>query len=722
MITHREAEILISARQDAPLDTVVERELQAHLATCDDCRAFAIATERLTAGIKAMPSVPVNPRIRREVMGKVKSGRNPLARLFAGFGGIQSGPLLAGAAAIVIIGLLGWIALDRMVLDDNGDNENTQIAAVPTEKPVDLTLTSATQTEVPTATTPPEPTATTPPEPTATTPPEPTATTPPEPTATTPPEPTATTPPEPTATTPPEPTATTPPEPTATTPPEPTATTEADTGPVDLTTLSGESGTETPDEPTATTPPEPTATTPPEPTATTPPEPTATSEPEPTATAVPDPTDTPGIEPMDGQTVVDPDETPDAKRVSENGASTEVATSEADGTGDGEITSDEATAASTDEVDATGDGGNVPIEPIDGGTAEPTSETSSGSDDSDGNTIEASGDEEAPVESDAGSLIEPIGDGSQGATEIAEPQGGDEIVESTPEEGLGSGNAGESRESTSLVDASERYQGIAGDPSGDLGLTGEGRLEFMGVPDGASMTTSGGFRMQSADSQPGVVQLCGDGYCEPALEAPEDGGWQGDVPLGVVGETSYFLRLYGDRTEVISASSDGTAMYDTGVIGQLGPTSAPSVVYENEGILFAWLPTGEWLEVSSGGAEVYSGSYRDPSNVRFAPVASQGPLMGYFSGGNLVIAPISSPDSPVFSVPSDGVDFDMTPLADRVAVIRGNDIVIYDINGNELMVYEGGDLQPGSLIWLNGGIVFVDRNTGDLYQIPETAS
>ena len=64
----------------------------------------------------------------------------------------------------------------------------------------------------------------------------------------------------------------------------------------------------------------------------------------------------------------------------------------------------------------------------------------------------------------------------------------------------------------------------------------------------------------------------------------------------------------------------------------------------------------------------------------------------------------------------------MTPLADRVAVIRGNDIVIYDINGTELMVYEGGDMQPGSLIWLNGGIVFVDRNTGNLYQIPETAS
>ena len=52
MISHQEAEVLISARQDAPLDPIVERELQAHLATCDSCRAFAVATEKLTAGMR----------------------------------------------------------------------------------------------------------------------------------------------------------------------------------------------------------------------------------------------------------------------------------------------------------------------------------------------------------------------------------------------------------------------------------------------------------------------------------------------------------------------------------------------------------------------------------------------------------------------------------------------------------------------------------------------
>ena len=384
----------------------------------------------------------------------------------------------------------------------------------------------------------------------------------------------------------------------------------------------------------------------------------------------------------------------------------------------------EATSTPSDVGDGTG-GTDVPIEPTGDGVAtqEPTGDGQGGMDPetpTDPETPEVTGD--TGDTGDPG-LIEPIGDGSE---QEVTPESGDGTIdgeaESTPEDGTGSAGSEGDEQTQSLADVSEGYSGIAGDPAGDLGLVGEGRLEFVSVPDGASMTTSSGYQLQFSESQPGVVNLCGDEGCTPGMEAPEGEGWQGDVPLGVIGETSYFMRLYGDRTEVYSASTDGATMYDAAVIGELGPTSAPAAVYENSGILFAWLPSGEWLEVSGGTAQVYSGSYANPTNVRFAPVANQGPLMGYFSGGTLVIAPITSPDAPVFSMPSDGVDFDMTPLADRVAVIRGNDIVIYDINGTELMVYEGGDMQPGSLIWLNGGIVFVDRNTGNLYQIPETAS
>lgn len=627
MITHKEAEILTSARQDAPLDPVVERELQAHLATCDECRAFAVATERLTSGIKAMPSIPANPRTRREVMEQVQRGRNPLASLLAGFGGgFQTGPVLAAAATIVFIGLFGWLALDRLVFDD-GSSDNNQIAAVPTEQPVSVFVASPTQV-MPTET--PAPTATeVPPEPTET----------PEPTATdAPPEPTET--PAPTATT-------VPPAPTQV--PE-TATAEEESGPTDLTTMAGQSSTEAAratDVPTATVAPDPTSV--PTRVATTAPTEVVT----PTVTPEPEPTNTPAIEPMDGSSVQD-----------------------SDGAGSAESTS------VPRGQNSAGDNDSVPIEPV----------TTSGE----------------QVGSQSNVAIEPIGGGSEdGETSSS----GDADVETDQTE----------PEGQSLEEASTRYTGIDGDPSGHLGLTREGRLEFMQVPDGASRTTAEGFSLESADAQPGVIHLCGDGYCEPGLEAPELETWQGDVPLGVIGDSSYFLRLYSDRTEVYASPSDGTSLYEPQLLTEFGPTSAPGTVYENNGIMFAWLPTGQWLEISGGTAQILSGGFSDPYNLRFAPVANNGPLIGYFSGGTLIIAPVSAPDQAVFSIPTDGVDFDMTGGGTRVAVIRGRDIVIYDIDGNISQVFSGTDVQPGSLIWLNSGIVYVDRNTGALYQIPETA-
>ena len=614
MLTHKEAQVLVSARQDEPLDPYVERELQAHLATCDECRAFAIATERLTAGMKAMPSIPVNPRTRREVMERVNRGRNPLAALLGGFGGgFQIGPVLAAVATILIVGLFGLMALDRLVFEDNG-SENNQLAAIPTEQAVGVFV--ASPTDVP-ATETPEPTATDVPE-----------------------EPTVTTEPEPTATDEPEPTATNEPDPTVTSEPDVTnlsqSSVQEDGDPTDLTTDVEPTATEAPPVPTATT----------VPTVTPAPSPTVV----PTATDEPVPTNTPAIEPMSGSSTVD-------------------------GTG----------AADSPEG------------------------------------IGSAGDEEAPaIESTGSDAGESVQDGVGAAGEI-EPMGGDSEGDPTSEN-ADDGDPDQSEPGgESLAEASVRYTGIGGDPSGHLGLTREGRLEFMQVPDEASSTTWDGFRIDSADVQPAVIHLCGDGYCEPAMEAPESESWQGDVPLGVIGDTTYFMRLYSDRTEVIAAVSSGTQLIEPQVLLETGATSAPSEVYENDGIMFAWLPNGQWLEISGGSAQLFSGEYANPYNLRFAPLASNGPLIGYFSNGTLIIAPVTAPDSPVLSLPTDSIDFDMSALGDRVVVIRGNDIVIYEMQGSILQVFEGGDLQPGSVIWLSSGIVYVDQSTGALYQIPSTA-
>src|SRR5699024_6765431 len=106
-----------------------------------------------------------------------------------------------------------------------------------------------------------------------------------------------------------------------------------------------------------------------------------------------------------------------------------------------------------------------------------------------------------------------------------------------------------------------------------------------------------GFRIESGESQPSVVHLCGEDFCEPGMEAPDSDTWQGDVPLGVIGETTYFMRMHSDRTEIFGASSSGTSLVEPQLLTELEPTSAPSTVYENDGIMFAWLSTGEWLEI-----------------------------------------------------------------------------------------------------------------------------
>lgn len=680
MITHKEAEVLTSARQDAPLDPLVERELQAHLATCDECRAFAAATERLTAGIKALPSVPVNPRMRREVMEQVRRGRNPLAGLFAGFGGgFQAGPVLAAAATILIIGLFGWLALDRLVFDDGSSDDGNQIAAVPTEAPVEQFVASPTQapdTEEPTTVPTEESTEVPTEEPTAVPTDEPTA----APTEVPTEEPTAVPTDEPTAVPTDEPTAVPTEVPTEEPTVAPTEESADDDVPVDLTSSTDETSeavaieTEEPTEEPTTEPTE-------EPTV----EPEPTEEPEPTQTPAVEPTEESTVEPEPTEES-EPTQTPAIEPI--DGTETEVT----DGTG---------AADATEVLDGVGSGPEETVPPI-----EPTD---TGEDD-------VATQEPIDEEDEVTTAIEPI-DGAPEDDDLIESE--PEEIESTPDED--ETEEPDSPAGNSLVDVSVRYTGIDGDPSGHLGLTRDGRLEFMQVPDGASMTTPGGFRMQTADEQPGVVLLCGDGYCESSMEAPESESWQGDVPLGVIGESVYFLRLHSDRTEVHSASSQGTQLLDNQMLTEFGPTSAPSAVYENDGIMFAWLPSGQWLEISGGNAQLFSGGYSDPYNLRFAPIASQGPLLGYFSNGTLVIAPVTAPDSAILTLPTDGVDFDIAPLGDRVAVIRGSDIVIYDIQGNIVSVYEGGEMQPGSLIWLRGGIVYVDRATGALYEIPETA-
>src|SRR5688500_18921994 len=117
MISHNEAQALISARQDQMLDPIAEHELSAHLATCDSCRAFARSTESLTLGLRTLPYMPASPTVRRAVLDRVAQGRSPFAR-FAGMFESSPGPALSTLAIIALVLVLGFFALNRFVLQD----------------------------------------------------------------------------------------------------------------------------------------------------------------------------------------------------------------------------------------------------------------------------------------------------------------------------------------------------------------------------------------------------------------------------------------------------------------------------------------------------------------------------------------------------------------------------------------------------------------------------
>jgi hypothetical protein len=379
MISHIEAQALVSARLDGPLDPIADRELTAHLATCPQCRAFAQASESLAQGLRELPYLPASPTVSRTVLERLSAGRSPWTR-FGGALNANPGPALSTLAAIGVLLVLGAFVFNRFVLDDrqNPTPEDNQLLSATTQEasetvqPTDEALqiaAEATTTDVPapTATTDPtleptqEPTATSAPtntpaptdvptetpadaaalqlNPTAapTNPPEPTATTEPtqEPTATTAPtpEPTATLEPTPEPTATAEPT----PEPTATLEPTPAPTATLEPTPEPTDTPAPTATVEPTPEPTATAEPtpEPTATTEPtpEPTATvqpTPeptPEPTATSEP--TLEPTPEPTEAPA---PTGEPTPAPDENEIVDLVTESPTASLDTAQEADST------------------------------------------------------------------------------------------------------------------------------------------------------------------------------------------------------------------------------------------------------------------------------------------------------------------------------------------------------------------------------------------------------
>ncbi len=840
-LSHAEAQALVSARQDGPLDPVAERELNAHLATCDSCRAFNGSATQLARGLQSLPYLPASPAVTRAVLDKVSEPRSGWSR-FVGSMPENAMPVATAIAAAVIIVFVGAFAVFQNLNDDDpeslpaltqepqgvaqqpngtdepetepagagatedpggaametafqteepagreqteepaateetlpieteatgtgpetasteepagqteasgfteepdgddgsgetateqsntlalegatetpGDEQSTgetvapteetvpEETSAPTEEPVQPTEDPATEdvnsrsggeTEVSSTSAPDElligpsgqstssveettePTATE--EPTATL--EPTATT--EPT----PEPTATL--EPTATT--EPTATSEPTPTATL--EPTATAEPTVTPEPTATL----------EPTATT--EPT----PEPTATS--EPTATTEPSPTPTEE----STSTIVPIVGR-----DDTPESEVATE-----EQATEPTDGTG----------AASTQDPgqDEGDDGDETPLIEPSGNTAEASDDGDGqeGADDVADDGAEAIDDGEGD---DDEQIIEPP-DGSDDGD--ATDDGGDVTIDGSPVDDTS--DDGDSSDDGSSDDGGDQPDGtgsasvtlgsapvysglgdVPGNPEQRLGLSPDGSLVFSVNPGRGSLENNG-ITVTGQDSPGGQAVYACDaaGTCVDLSSASRGDGGSTDTPIGWLNGEVIYERMNGDDYAVefrAVAVDPGTLEpgQDRSLGGGDGDWETVLRPYPVDGGLL--VPTySSWILITPEAASAIDGNAYggDLFQIRITPATG---IISYVVNGELILASLQAPGTPIATLPFGGGDYDFSPNGDQVAILTDEELRILDLNGTLLVSYPNPEgVNVGSLTWLNQGIVYVDF-TGNVIRV-----
>ncbi|MGC4192691.1 MAG: zf-HC2 domain-containing protein [Thermomicrobiales bacterium] len=147
MINHAEAQSLISARMDEPLDPIVARELDAHLATCPQCRAFASQTAAMSQVLHDLPHLPASPRVRREVLDAIETPQTPWTR-FQGLFAPGPGSAWSTVAAVLVVGLLSIFVLTRLLGHNGGDdNQPTLLApSIETTRETDVAQSNPTAT------------------------------------------------------------------------------------------------------------------------------------------------------------------------------------------------------------------------------------------------------------------------------------------------------------------------------------------------------------------------------------------------------------------------------------------------------------------------------------------------------------------------------------------------------------------------------------------------
>lgn len=781
MISHIEAQALISARMDGPLDPIAERELQAHIATCPACRAFADQTSVMARAFHNLPYLPSSPTVSRAVLQHVQRPRTLWGR-----GQEWLAPNLGSAfatlAALVVIVALGAFVLTRVIGSGGDGDPNIRVLTAPSQESSDgVALNGQTPTSTPGGAV--QPTDTIVPTDVATLQPASTSTDAVEPTI---PEPTSTAVPPPNSpTTPPgrdqggnsrqdadktevSTTAVT----QGVTPVRPTEESQAGSRvPTDGATQAAalqRGGRPTPtDEPTI----EPTSTEVPtiEPTSTEVPtiEPISTDEPtiEPSSTEVPTveltatplptwtpiatatatplptqeptPTDVPTVEltatPEPTSTEVptiaptstlEPTATPAPTQVPPPSVTAEPSST----------VNDQIIEPSTGIVE--GEGGPPTSIVVDLPTAEvpslppPTQTQSAVTNETPGDAtnqqvIEPSTQDAASPLAEQGADTSPTAEaGGQGpATDVpAAPDSGAVIV---PADETPTGTGDSSAPTSGSIPADGDLAGAAvlgpfpGGP-GDRLVDQGGTPGGAAVPDAAGAQSAGGATLAeqpAADDGGTSVAVCLGGTCVDATSASATGPHQ-DAAIGWVnGTTLIYQRTQDGAVDYRAAEVDAAATATND--RSLGSGGAE---LERAGSVFAF---GDGLLVETNGGWVVAGSdgiVWHAAGETAAPrtlvrVDAARAEVAYVSGGELVVQDLGSDTS--VRLPFGGVDYALSPGGDRVVVSTGTTIEIVGLDGQVEATWPNAEgMAIGSVLWLPGDtIVFVDQTTGQIRSI-----
>jgi len=748
MITHAEAQALISERLDNPLDPYIDDVLNGHLASCEQCRAFADSSTRLASSLRAMPFLPASPVVRQNVWAAIESQSTWQQRLSGALTG-QTAAIASTAAIALIVIAFSAVAIMRLV-DDNGDDGQDARLAAGTQESLALATETAETSELTFATeAAPLPTTTAEPEPSTeavvATDEPPTLTPAP---ATEAPQPTAATPPEaPTE----EPASTeVPSEDTdlaiaETAVPAPTeAPTEAaepdDNAPTNLTGITGDEFPDSDDaseerevEPVglipaiaiATSfPPTPTQAPPtetPVPATETPvpatetPAPTATPV-LPTETPVPAPTDppvedtpvesedddsSPLIVPVDGITVEADDES-GAPASPDGGVGGQA--SDEDASDAGQLIEAIATEADVERGD-----GTAPVIGPPGGNSGPQTRPSDDDGDGDGQTIVPI----APIDGDSGpAAIDD--DDDQDIVGALSPEG-----DSTPAIDDEDENGDDSDMEPGSFDLSNSpvYSDgiVSGSPDSRLGFDVDA-VTFSESPDGVSLFRDELEAEVVSDGDSQVLEICAGGQCTDATSESGDDAFIDD-PIGWVDSTLIYQRITADQqVELRTVEWNGAPVSDQGFGSLDSPVSALGSAYPVG--IGALVPTDSaWLLVESGSVQVIDGNpYSDIGLVR---TDFDEDVIAYVAGGQLIIASVSSPGTAISSIPYNGVDYDLSPDTSTVAISTGSGIELWTSDGAFIGASDSS-IDTGSVVWRSTGIIFIDQSN-DLLRLLEPA-